>query len=273
MPRPHLFIRLLLSIASITSFTALIHRPPVALADASGSGSVTDDNIEAQVSYTTPSQDGATKCSWQRVKGIDPVTSGQAISERGSGPVLETLYFRECNNIIVKYMWVKNSVPAKTAEVAQSKVSKLIPTLLARTAPDNDKLVVNVGTWFWVPKSLWKPVSVTAHIPTTVGPISVTTTATPKKVIFHPGDGNTDVVCTGPGTPWRSSFGDHATSDCSYTYSSASHISDSRLYKTKMSVEWAITYTSNLGIRGHIMDKRIGVNSRVRVFEKQALSR
>ena len=275
MQPTHSLFRLCISTFALVSFSAVVHHPPTAWAEASGSGSVSDDNIEAQVTYTAPPQEGTSSatCSWQKVRGIDPVTSGYVSAEKGSGPVLETLYFRECNNIIVKYMWIRNSMPAKAATVVKDKVSRLIPTLLARTAPEQNKVVVNVGTWFWFPRAIWKPISVTAYIPTEVGPISLTTTATPKKVIFSPGDGNKDVVCNGPGTPWTSSAGDTAKSDCSYTYSSASHTEASHVYKTKMSVEWAISFRSNLGIGGTIAHKRLGVTTYLRVFEKQALSR
>ena len=47
----------------------------------------------------------------------------------------------------------------------------------------------NLEHGFWVNPLMWVPVSATAGVPTAAGYLSVTTTATPKKLIFDPGDG------------------------------------------------------------------------------------
>jgi hypothetical protein len=120
---------------------------------------------------------------------------------------------------------------------------------------------------------VWKSVSVTAYIPTSAGPISVTTTATPTSLIYSPGDGNNAVTCRGPGTPWSRSRGDNDISDCMYTYRSASHTRASGTYAANTAIKWSVTWRSNLGIGGVLPSIRTGIASPARVLELQALSR
>jgi hypothetical protein len=248
-------------------FVGFIYEPPIAQAQADGSGSVIGNNIEANVSFgTPPSQDSANPCTWHRVTGLPSITDPDGSNRRA-------LYYKLCNNYIDSYHWIYDAAPTRAAEKAKEKVSQLVPTLVARTAPKADRMVVNVGTWFWVPRALWKPISVTAYIPTSVGPIIVTTTAKPSRVIYSPGDGKGSVDCQGPGAPWSRSHGDRATSSCMYTYKSASHTRSTSVYKSKMSIRWTVSWRSNLGIGGPLPSITLGLNSNVRVQEIQALSR
>jgi hypothetical protein len=145
--------------------------------------------------------------------------------------------------------------------------------LLTKTAPPADKMVVNVGTWFWVPRTAWKPISVTAYIPTSAGPISVTTTATPKNLTYSPGDGNDTVTCAGPGRPWTTALGDTADSPCMYTYSTSSRTRSRTTFRAQMSIKWAVTWRSSLGIGGSLPSIRTGMGLDAYVRELQALSR
>jgi hypothetical protein len=169
--------------------------------------------------------------------------------------------------------WIPQTTSSRVAQHSESKVSRLVNMLLIKTAPPSNKMVVNVGTWFWVPRSVWKSVSVTAYIPTSVGPITVTTTATPTSLIYSPGDGNSAVTCRGPGTPWSQSRGDNDTSNCMYTYTSASHTRQAGTYAANTAIKWTVTWRSNLGIGGLLPSIRTGLTTPVRVLEMQALSR
>jgi hypothetical protein len=260
-------IALILTSLTLGGFVGFIHQPPVVLATADGSGSVIGDSIEANVSFGSPPKDTTTDaCTWHVVQGLYPIANADGKGTR-------TLYYKLCNNYIDSYHWINDSAPERIAEKAESKVSRLVPMLLTRTAPAADKMVVNVGTWFWVPRTVWKPVSVTAYIPTSAGPIIVTTTATPSRVIYSPGDGSPSVSCKGPGDPWSRSRGDRATSDCMYTYKSASHSRASSTYRSKMSIQWKVSWRSNIGAAGPLPSITLGLNTNVRVQELQALSR
>lgn len=246
---------------------------PRALAGGDGDGSVNGESIEARVRYGDDSTD-TPGCSWSPVTGVDPVsgTTREMPTVRRVGRVTETLFERSCGTAHSLH-WVRNDMPRRVAGYSQQRVSRLIPSLLTRTAPPADKMVVNVGTWFWVPKAVWRPVSVTATIPTPAGPIIVTTTATPTLLVYLPGDGSPATTCRGPGLPWRHSYGDAATSTCMYTYRIASHTRSSGRFDARMSIQWTITWTSNLGVGGRLPNVRTGLGTKVRVLELQALTR
>ena len=256
----------------LTIFIDISHRPPVVLAEANGSGSLIGDNIEAQVSFDAPaSQD---PCSWHVVTSITatPGPSSGPITVRSRDGVDDVLYVRRCPTSQSLH-WIPQKTSFRVAQQSENKVSRLVNMLLIKTAPPSNKMVVNVGTWFWVPRAVWKPDSVTAYIPTSVGPISVTTTATPTSLIYSPGDGNDAVTCKGPGTPWSQSRGDDDTSNCMYTYASASHTRTAGTYAAKTAIKWTVTWRSNLGVGGLLPSIRTGLTTPVRVLEMQALSR
>lgn len=264
----------LLSIAAVLAVIPL-HHPPAVLAVAhmegsssgTGSGSTDGENIEAEVRFDAPpATDG---CVWEAVNGIDPIT----VESSNAATAKETLFFKACDNKIVGYQWIRTDAPTRVAQSAGKKVSKLVPSLLMRTAPSSNRMVVGVATWFWMPRSLWKPISVTAWIQTPGGPVSVTTTATPNNLIYSPGDGRSSVSCTGPGRAWSASLGDRASTSCMYTYKSASHTQAVRNYNAKMSIQWKIAWRSSIGLRGTLPSITTGLPITVHVQEMQALAR
>ncbi|MEY3505291.1 MAG: hypothetical protein RL691_307 [Actinomycetota bacterium] len=246
------------------------------MAAGEGSGSTVGDSIEAMVRYDAPPTAGTgEQCSWRVVTSITPTPGPRtgAIVIRNRNGVLETLYARVCGPTTSSYHWIADSVSPRIAEHAKNRVSRLVNMLLAKTAPPADKMVVNVGTWFWVPRSIWKPISVTAYIPTSAGPISVTTTATPKTLMYSPGDGNDTVSCAGPGRPWTTSLGDTADSPCMYTYDHSSRTRSRTTFRARMAIKWAVTWRSSLGVGGSLPSIRTGTGLDAYVRELQALSR
>lgn len=247
---------------SVVSFS----HSPIAHAASSGSGSVDDNTISAEVRYDPPPRDSA--CVWEPVRGATRLPIA------GTRPTqYESLYYRACDDRIMSYHWIRDSTTQRIADSAHNKVSRLVNSLLLRTAPPSDKMVVTVGTWFWIPRAVWKPVSVTAWIPTQAGPISVTTTATPHTITYSPGDGHRPVTCKGPGTPWTPRAGDRAKSSCMYTYKRASHSQRNRHFRATMRVTWLVTWRSSLGIAGRLPNIGTGSTINARVLELQALSR
>jgi hypothetical protein len=256
----------LISIAVCFSVIHL-HQPPSAWAQGSGSGSTDGENIEAQVRFDAPPADDG--CVWETVSGIDPLT----VRNSDATTSQETLFFKACGNKIVGYQWIRTDAPPRVAQTAANKVSRLVPSLLMRTSPPLNRMIVGIGTWFWVPRVTWRPISVTAWIQTPGGPVSVTTTATPNSLIYSPGDGSAPKTCAGPGRAWTTSVGDRASTPCMYTYRSASHTQPTRMYRSKMSIKWKVTWRSSLGLRGSLPSITTGLPMKVRVLELQALSR
>lgn len=259
----------------LVGFLAVTHSSPRALAESSGTGSVVGDNIEAEVSFGAPPSTDGSSCEWRPALDI---TAGArpgsvAISVRTSSGIIESLYTRVCGNQMGTYHWIRNDAGPRVARVAKDRVSRLVPSLFVHTAPGPGRMVVNQPAWFWIPRTLWRPISVTAALPTTAGPITVTTTATPRTLTFSPGDGHRAVSCLGPGRRWSPSVPDGAASPCTYSYRSASHNRSTSRYDARVSVRWSISWRSNLGTSGTLPSIRTGLPMDVRVAELQALSR
>lgn len=278
--KPYVGATTLISLACIFS-AVTVHTVPVVAAhvaagsgNGSGSGSVSGENIEAIVQFDAPARLGNSACLWRPTLSV---TNGgrnanDAVNVIGADGVRRSLYARICDDAMQGYDWIRDDAAPRAGSVVRNKISKLLNMLLTKTAPPLDKQVVNVGTWFWVPKSIWKPFEVTAYIPFEFGVISVTTTATPRVLTYSPGDGHAPVSCLGPGLAWNTRIGDEAVSPCMYTYRSASHTTASRTFKSRMSLTWNISWRSNLGIGGNLTSITTGLNSTSRVFELQALA-
>lgn len=233
-----------------------------------GTGTVDIDTITAQVRYDAPPT-AATNCWWAPMKGVDPVTATNGTI----GTHREMLYYKVCDDRIMEYRWITVRTTDKVRTSAVDRVSRVVNMLLVRTAPAADRVVAGSGTWFWVPRAVWRPVKVTAWIETPIGPVSVTTTATPDRLRFAPGDGSATVDCEGPGRAWSSSMSDDVRSSCMHVYRSASHGAANREYRARFAVRWSVKWTSNLGIGGPLPSITTGVPMPVRVHEVQALAR
>lgn len=256
----------LLALALFTGVVVTFPHSPTVHATGSGSGSVDNETISAEVRYDPPPHESA--CVWEPVRGSVSLPVADTRPTQ-----YESLYYRACDDRIMSYHWIRDSTPERIATSAHNKVSRLVNSLLLRTAPPSDKMVVTIGTWFWIPRAVWKPVSATAWIPTHAGPISVTTTATPHTITYTPGDGHRPITCKGPGTPWTARSGDRTKSSCMYTYTRASHSQRDRHFRATMHVTWLVTWRSSLGLAGRLPNIRTGSTMNARVLELQALSR
>lgn len=261
-------LRRSLCLAVITAIAGipLVSSAPIARAETGGSGSISDDIITAEVRFDAPPQDSP--CVWEPVAGVKPV------------PVIvngvqhtETLVFKSCDNRIMSYHWVRNDAPRKIVDSAESKVSRAIKMLLVRTAPSTRDVVVKSDMWFWVPKYVWKPVRATAWVATPAGPISVTVTAQPHVLSYVPGDGEPEVRCLGPGTPWTSRSSEQNSSDCTYQYARPSHAQRNAMFPARLAITWRVSWTSSLGIGSPLPSARTSMSLPVRVNELQVLLR
>ena len=184
------------------------------------------------------------------------------------------LYDRKCRNQNTSYHWIATVGPETIARSAASIAYDLIPAPFGEFAPPARQGLINIGTWFWVSPFVWQPKSVTAWVPSPIGPIVVTTTATPYKLIFDPGDGvfgSGKKTCTGPGLKWNSVIGDNVPSPCMYTYRHSSAIKPNGLFAASTSIVWRITWRTNQGVSGVMPDVTTSSSHQMRIREFQAL--
>ena len=167
--------------------------------------------------------------------------------------------------------WVTGAQPAVVAAaqvspvvVAERAVRRLgLSSPVIRMAPpDGDAQLVGVATWLWIDPAAWKTLSASAS----AGPVTTTATATPSKVTWDMGDGDS-VTCAGPGTAYDPSRPD-ATTNCSYTWAAPG------TYTVTAAIYWSVSWTAtgapgggNLGVQGGPAS-----SVRVQVEESQAIN-
>jgi hypothetical protein len=134
--------------------------------------------------------------------------------------------------------------PVAVAEQAVKQLGLASPTI-EMAPPDGSPQLVGVATWLWINAGAWKTLTASA----TAGPVTTTATATPTKVVWDMGDGQS-VTCDGPGTPYSASD-PNGTTDCSYTWNQPGS------YMVSATVYWSVTWTAtgaagggNLGLQG-----------------------
>jgi hypothetical protein len=149
-------------------------------------------------------------------------------------------------------VWVTGAQPTAAVvqvdpvALAQQAVKQLgfgAPTI-EMSPPAGSPQLVGVATWLWIDPGAWGTLTASAS----AGPVTTTATATPSKVVWNMGDGDT-VTCGGPGTPYSPSD-PNASTDCSYTWPQAGS------FTVTATVYWSVTWTAtgapgggNLGIQ------------------------
>ncbi len=216
------------------------------------------------------------ECEWSlslpRDSGRDQ-TYGDEV-EKTVGSILFRLYDRNCPDKNTTYHWIAEVSSETIARNAASVAYDLIPAPFGEFAPPARQGLINIGTWFWVSPTVWQPKSVTAWVPTPAGPVTATTTATPYKLVFDPGDGifgSGKKSCVGPGLRWSEIIGDHTPSPCMYTYRHSSAIDQDDLFSASLSIIWKITWRSNTGAYGTLPDVTTSSSHQMRIREFQAL--
>lgn len=276
-------------VLAITSLTVLfLHRTPTATAasdaDIEVDGGLRGEHIEARVRVGTPPRT-KDNCNWSKTEWTSTMPATFPIFQNATPPedIGYDAYVKTCTEPRreLSLHWIHDSVFHTLGDFAEDAVDRLVPKPAINFAPAHDRNVVNVGSWFWLDKSAWKTISVTAFVPTKIGAISATTSATPKKIIFSPGDGRLgkgSVTCDGPGRVWRRGLGDSTKSPCMYTYRHASHRQPGRVFKAKISIEWDISVKMSIAktpvkFKRRVTSTRTSTNVPIRVLEIQALTR
>ncbi|MCX6534968.1 MAG: hypothetical protein NT119_00190 [Actinobacteria bacterium] len=219
---------------------------------------------------------GSDACQWSPSLARDSGQGQDAGDEvtKQVGSVSFRLYDRVCEGKATTYYWIPEISTEQIARSAASVVYDLIPAPFGEFAPPARQGLINIGTWFWVEPTVWQPKSVTAWVPTPEGPVSVTTTATPTKLVFHPGDGfrgTGDKDCVGPGSRWTEIIGDHLPSPCMYTYRHSSAVNSSGLFSASLSIIWRVAWRSSTGASGTLPNVSTGSSHQMNIREFQAL--
>ena len=244
------------------------------------SGSAHGDQIIAGIKYGAPPTVGSgtdTECEWSESMPRDASATGpgNAVTKQiGSTQYRLFDYTCPARDPATTYHWIPQVSTKQLAQHAASVVYDNLPAMWGNFAPPARRGFVDVGTWIWVNPLLWIPVSVTASIVTPAGIISVTTKATPKKLIFNPGDGNLGsgpLTCNNSGLIWILQFGDRMPSPCMYTYRHSSATQASGLFEAEVAVQWHVTWSTNLGASGTIGDLTLRTSHQMNIREVQAL--
>ncbi len=221
-----------------------------------------------------PLTDEPTVCRWRAVGGTD-LNNGSIVqvSMTRNGKFYR-LVQRQCTGGAPssRSYWVSDEARQKVVRSYSDTARRSLPDLVYGTAPLRSHLVVNVGTWFWVSKALWREVIVRAVVPTPWGPLVVRTVATPDKIYLNPGDGSPTIECDGPGRPWTIFHGDKTRSDCMHTFLHASDGRPGGVFKGRIGVEWTIKGGLGFGPTIPFARQRISVPIDLRVHEIQALA-
>jgi hypothetical protein len=128
--------------------------------------------------------------------------------------------------------------------------------------------LTNLPTWLWINPAEWVPQSKTATVPGE----SVTATATPVSVTWHPGDGST-VTCQGAGTPYTSADNPASPSpDCGHTYTTSSAGHPGGAFTATATITWDVTWHGAGGAGGALPPLFTTAVAAFRVAESQALN-
>ncbi|HET7486519.1 MAG TPA: hypothetical protein VFJ85_01225 [Acidimicrobiales bacterium] len=161
---------------------------------------------------------------------------------------------------------VNKPEPRPTADVARNVGQRTpLPVPGIRTSPPTgaDQLV-NLPTWMWLEN--WAPASATA----TEGGLTVTVTATPKRVVWRMGAGD-PVVC-GAGRAWNPALREEQqSSDCTFTYRASSANQPDLMYRASATMVFDISWSATNGESGSLGQASTTTDFRMRVAEGQAL--
>jgi hypothetical protein len=160
-------------------------------------------------------------------------------------------------------------LPAPGVLAALARQTLGLPSPVIRSSPAQNALqLTNLPTWLWINPAEWVPESKTATVPGE----SVTATATPVSVTWHPRDGST-VTCQGAGTPYTSADNPAAASpSCGHTYTSSSAGQPGGAFRATATITWDVTWQGAGGAGGVLPPLFTTAVAAFRVAESQALN-
>lgn len=157
--------------------------------------------------------------------------------------------------------------PGEVAQIAVERMNLRAVEIGMSPDPDGPG-VVALPTWLWVQdpgEQTFGPITRTAS----AGSVSVTATARVERIVWDMGDG-TQVVCTGPGTPYESRFGREASPDCGHTYTRESGFQPGQQYTVTATSEWVVDW-EGAGQSGSLDVEDLSRSVQVSIGEAQVL--
>jgi hypothetical protein len=128
--------------------------------------------------------------------------------------------------------------PEELATDALQRTPLPEPQISMSPSPDIPQLV-NLTTYLWLPAEQWQPATASAS----AGGVTSTVTATPMRVIWGMGQGES-VTCDGPGVPYQPGLpDDRQPSKCHFTYRRSSAGQPGQAYTVTATVEWETNWT------------------------------
>jgi hypothetical protein len=158
--------------------------------------------------------------------------------------------------------------PGDLAEEALERTPLPEPVIEMAPRPEFTQLV-NLPVFLWLGPESWKTFTASAS----AGPVTSTVTATPKRVIWDMGTGDT-VVCDGPGLPYDPALSDEANpSTCRYTYRRSSAGQPDQAFVVTATLEWETTWSvTGAAGGGGLGTVARSSSTKVTVAELQALN-
>lgn len=155
------------------------------------------------------------------------------------------------------------ATPTQLARSAGQRTELPLPGIRTSPPTDADQLV-NLPTWMWLAN--WEPQTATA----TEGGLTVTVTATPRRVVWRMGAGD-PVVC-GAGRAWNPDLREEQqSSDCTFTYRASSANQPDLMYRASATMVFDVTWSATNGESGSLGQASTTTDFRMRVAEGQAL--
>lgn len=129
--------------------------------------------------------------------------------------------------------------------------------------------VVHAYTWYYSDPADFKTLTARAAAGATWAQVTVK----PVALTLAPGDGHGSVSCTGPGTPWNSSYGVWAASPsgCDYQYPHASIHEPNGVVTAKYGINWQVTWVGSGDTSGTLPDQTTTSNSTFAVAEVESV--
>ena len=158
--------------------------------------------------------------------------------------------------------------PVALAQEALQRAPLAAPNIKMAPDPSIPQLV-NLATFLWIDPAQWRPQSASA----TAGAVTSTVTATPTRVVWDMGQGDT-VTCNGPGAPYVPTLPDDAQpSNCKFTYPASSARSPDKTFTITATIEWPVTWAaSGAPGGGDLGISRSSSSTPVRVAEVHVLN-
>lgn len=255
----------------VTSAPALADDVADGWADVGETGSFIEFGAESGPEWAS-SGSGESHCTWEAADPNDP-PGIPGIFEHGGNQDFDW-YVKECIDPRRQLSRELIGVPAEAPPVDPVALRETAVDRLGLPAPSvslnpPEEPVVHVETWLWIDDELWR----THRESVSAGGVTVSVAATPERVVWDMGNGDT-VVCDGPGTPYDPDRpAEEQSTDCSYVYRHSSAGQPGDTYPVTATVQWAASWqVAGAAGGGALPPLSSTTQVEVRVAELQALN-